>query len=275
MNIFNSQSILWKDGRNYQILFLSTFLIYGIWALEWDIDIPKYLTIFISCITTQLICCTLFKVPYSSSKSAIITSLGLSILLKANSPWTLVFASVVAIGSKFFIRYRNKHFFNPANIGIVAAIVLTGDAWISPGQWGSSASLLFLVGALGTMVVFRVSRFDISIAFIVTLFILDYIRLILYQGWEMDVLMLKYTNGSVLLFTFFMISDPVTTPNAFKARILWAAGVAGLTFYLTSYMQVHTAPVWALFIVSPLTVIFDLIFKGKKFDWVAQPVKNN
>jgi Na+-transporting NADH:ubiquinone oxidoreductase subunit NqrB len=259
---------LTRDGRNYQILFLGTFLLYGIWALGWEADIEKFSVLLGVCIITQLAGAKILGLPFSSIKSAIITALGMSILLQVNSLTTAAIAALLAISSKFIFRINGKHFFNPANFGIIVSILATGDSWISPGQWGSSGILFFMVGVLGTAVVFRVSRFDISLFFIGTLFILDYSRMILYQGWDMDTLMHKYTSGSLLLFTFFMITDPVSTPSHKIARRLWAVGVAVLTFYMTSFLQVHTAPVWALFIVSPVTVLFDYLLKAKKFEWL-------
>lgn len=261
-----------KDGRNYQILFLGIFLSYGIWFLGWEAETEKFTVLFLSCLLTQYIGCKLIGIPLSSLKSAVITSLGLCILLRVNHLPAAAFAGVLAISSKFIFRTKDKHFFNPANFGIIASILLTGDSWISPGQWGSSAILIFLVGALGTAVLFRVSRFDLSVTFLLTLFVLDYVRMILYQGWTWDVIFHKYSNGSLLLFAFFMITDPVSTPSHWLSRKLWAVGVGITTFILTSYLQVHTAPMWALFFISPLTVILDRVFKAARFHWMATPI---
>jgi hypothetical protein len=71
-----------------------------------------------------------------------------------------------------------------------------------------------------------------------------------------------------------MITDPVSTPNHRLARIFWASGVAVLSFYLQSFVQVHTAPIWALFIVSPLTLILDYMLNSPRFDWFKpRPLK--
>jgi Na+-transporting NADH:ubiquinone oxidoreductase subunit NqrB len=58
-------------------------------------------------------------------------------LLKPNGFETALFACFMAIGRKFIIRYNGKHVFKPNNIGLIATIILTQDAWISPGQWVS------------------------------------------------------------------------------------------------------------------------------------------
>ena len=92
---------------------------------------------------------------YQSWKSAAISALGLCLLLKVNLLSTAVIAAVVTIASKFLIRRGNKHIFNPANFGIIVTILLTENAWVSPGQWGSSFLLVGLIGIAGLMVLWR------------------------------------------------------------------------------------------------------------------------
>lgn len=270
MNTLHSlrNSLLFKDARNFQILFLSSFLLYGIWNLGWESDIYRILTLFSVALCTQLIGIALSPAPIHSMKSALITALGLSLLFKANSYSTLALCAFLAIAGKFILRVNGKHVYNPANLGIMLCLLLTSDSWISPGQWGSSVILLFFVGAAGMMVVFRSGRVDTSFAFLTTLFLLEYARTILYLGWDYDFLFHKFTNGSLLLFSFFMITDPVTTPNHKLSRIIWASMIAVLTFILGNWQQVHTAPVWALFFITPLTVFFDKILVAKKFQWI-------
>jgi Na+-translocating ferredoxin:NAD+ oxidoreductase RnfD subunit len=265
---------VFRDARNWQIIFLSSFLLFGMWALDWTEEPFNFYIIAPTAILVQFIAIKYFRLPLDSLKSALITSFGLTLLFKTDEPIYLVIAAALAIGSKFLIRFRGKHLFNPATFGIIISIILFHNGWISPGKWGSSVLLLLMIGAAGLMVLFKAGRIDTGLSFLVTLFILDMSRLVIYQGWEWDVLFHKYFNGSLLLFSFFMITDPATTPNHRKARIIWAAGVALLTFYLQSYVQLHTAPIWALFIVSPLTVILDLMLKAKKFEWMpANPIK--
>jgi Na+-transporting NADH:ubiquinone oxidoreductase subunit NqrB len=228
-----------------------------------------YATIFAACILTQVVAVSLTTKNYSSIKSALITALGLCLLCKANSVWVLGLAGTLAIASKFLIRYKGKHMFNPANLGIIMAILLTGEAWVSPGQWGSNIILLFVLSVLGAIVLLRVGRIETSLAFLFTFGGLVFARDILWQGWPLDHFLHTMTNGSLLLFTFFMITDPVTTPNARKARILWAVLLGVLTFFMLNFLRVHDAPIYVLFFVSPITVLLDRYFKGKRFSWSA------
>lgn len=264
---------LTRDARHFQIFYLGLFLFIGIWKLGWELEWLRFLTIIAVAFGTQAVCVQLTTKNFRSLKSALITALGLCLLLKANSVWVLGLASALAISSKFILRVNNKHIFNPANFGIIVAILLSGEAWISPGQWGSATVLLFLIGVLGFIILLKVGRLDISLTFLLVFFALEYCRTVLYLGWGWDVLLHKFTNGSFLLFTFFMITDPVTTPNHKKARIIWAFFLAVLSFSLTSWFFIHTAPIWALIVMAPVTVLLDRYYKGKRFQWLEYKPK--
>ena len=259
-----------SDGRHYQIAFLASFLCYGIFRLQWDAEVGRYLTIAATCLVTQSLFIRVHGLDWRTLKSAAITTLGLCLLFKAGSIGTLMLGAFIAIASKFILRVNGKHMFNPANVGIAAAMLLTGDAWVSPGQWGSGPALVFLVGAAGMMVVLRVGRIDTSAAFLLAFAGLDFCRTVLYLGWEPEVWLHKLTSGSLLLFTFFMITDPVTTPSAPRARIAWSMLVGALAFMLGWKYFMNASPVWALFFLSPLTPLIDRLWKGERFSWIPQ-----
>lgn len=255
------------DPRYFQILYLGSFLLYGISFLGWDGAIVKYASVFTAAIATQLAFSYFTTKRYSSVKSALITSLGLCLLLKTGSYETAILASVIAVASKFIVKIKNKHIFNPANIGIIAAIILTNDAWVSPGQWGSSVLLWFLVGAAGLMMILKVGRIDTSITFLLVFGGLLFLRQVIYLGWEPQVWMHKMSNGTLLLYAFFMITDPMTTPNHKHARILWSALLGISLFVASSFFYVQTAAIWILFAISPFTPLFDKLFKADKYQW--------
>ncbi len=257
------------DARHFQIIYLSSFLFFGIFSLGWEVEANRYLVVIGSCIVTQVIGSRIIGASPNSWKSALITALGLSLLLHTSSLWIASLAGVIAISSKFFIRFQGKHIFNPANFGIILTVLFTNQAWVSPGQWGSDIILIYFFGAAALMVLLKVGRIDTSIAFLGTLLALEAGRTIFYLGWGWDVLFHSFSNGSLLLFTFFMITDPVTTPKNKKARIIWASGIAILAFILSQWFYVYTAPIWALFIAAPFTAIFNHLMKGESFQWIT------
>jgi Na+-transporting NADH:ubiquinone oxidoreductase subunit NqrB len=270
MQAINSNFIQWlrSDGRHFQIVSQIGFLCYGILALGWDADWQKLLAAIGGCIASQLLAIQFAGLPAHSLKSALITSLGISLLLKANSPWLFLFAALFAIGQKFITKVNGKHLWNPANFGIVLVIMMSGEGWISPGQWGSGPLLIFLIGTAGLAVLSNIKRLDTGITFIVCLAIFEYFRTIFYLGWEWDVWFLKLSSGSLWLFALFMITDPMTTPGNRIVRIIWAICIAGISFYLTNFKFINGAPFWVLFFATPLTPLLDKIFNGKQFHWV-------
>jgi Na+-transporting NADH:ubiquinone oxidoreductase subunit NqrB len=258
-----------KDPRNFQILFFFSFISYGLLNLGWAADIAKFGIIIGVALATQFVFLKIVKKGMASLKSAMITALGLCMLLQADHLWIYAIAAFVGIASKFLIRFKHKHIFNPANLGIVSAIILTGQAWVSPGQWGNSTTLIFFMVAAGLMVLLGVGRIDTSVVFILSYLALVVARDIIYLGWGWDVVLHKMSNGTFLLFTFFMITDPMTIPNHRKSRILWSIIMAALVFIFSARFYVHTSAIWVLFFISPLTPFFDSLFRAKKYQWRA------
>lgn len=260
------------DARKFQIVYLGFFLGLGTLFLDWGTDLGKVMMVLGSAMAVQAFFVVIGKAHSSSWMSALITGLGLCLLFRGNDPSTLILASVLAISSKFLLRIKGKHLFNPANFGIIAAILFTQDGWISPGQWGSSVILLFIIGALGSIVLLRVERLDTTLIFLLVFVGLEYVRTILYLGWSLDVLLHRFTNGSFLLFAFFMITDPKTTPDHPMARKVWAVSIAVLAFIMSNWLYLHTAPIWALFFITPLNAVLDSLWKGERFQWLSERI---
>jgi len=257
------------DPRHYQIVFLSLFLIYGIFSLHWEIQSAKILITFTTCILTQLVFSKLTNVDFSSVKSALISALSLCLMIKTNLLFTAVLAAFLSISGKFLFRYNGKHIFNPTNFGIIVTMLITKDAWISPGQWGNSALLVFLLGAMGLLVLLKVKRLDTAFAFISAFGLYHFILTVIYLGWDTDVFIQSMTSGTLILFTFFMITDPKSTPSAFTARLIWASMIGIMAAYLQIHHWVNGSPLWALFFLSPLTPLLDKLFTGSRFQWNA------
>ena len=167
---------------------------------------------------------------------------------------------------KFCFKTEDKHFFNPANFGIIAALVLTQDAWISPGQWGEDMWYGFVFLGAGGLVLKRVGRWDTTGMFLVSYALMEAVRNV-YLGWTWDVWAHRMMSGSLLLFALFMVTDPRSIPNARPARLIWAGAIAFLTFILRNYLFMTTAVFWALFLLAPLTVLFDKVWAAPRFEW--------
>ena len=262
-----SLSYFQKDARNFQLVFLSSFLFYGLFQLNWDHDLPRIIAIVISCFLSQGIIIRWRNIPFNSFKSAGITALGLCLLLQTDNLWIAVLGGTLAIFSKTILRFKGRHYFNPANFGLMVTVLITQQAWVSPGQWGNETIMVFFFSAAALMVLLKVGRLDTSVIFLLILFLLEYFRTVIYLGWEPDVLIHQFTNGSLLLFIFFMITDPKTTPSSPGARLVWAALLAGLSFFITHWFYISAAPLWVLLFYAPITVLFNQYLPGEEFSW--------
>ncbi len=89
----------------------------------------------------------------------------------------------------------------------------------------------------------------------------------IWLGWTWDVFAHRMMSGSLLLFALFMITDPRSIPNARIGRLFWAGAIAILTFVLRNYFFLPTAVFFALFALSPLTIILDGIWSFPRFSW--------
>lgn len=277
---------MFRDARDYQILFLSLFLGLGITTRDWTLKPAVVVVAIAACLLTQAVCTLVLArltksdavptpatatLPWSGLatfnwRSPLITALGLSLLLRVDHLPTMGLAASLAIASKFVLRINGKHCFNPANLGIIAALCLTQDAWVSPGQWGEDLwyGLIFL-GA-GGLVLKRVGRWDTTITFLGSYALLEALRN-LWLGWTWDVWLHRMMSGSLLLFALFMVTDPRSIPNARTARLFWAVAIAVLTFGLRNYWHLPTAVFWALFLLSPLTPLLDRRWPAQPFQW--------
>jgi enediyne biosynthesis protein E5 len=109
-------------------------------------------------------------------------------------------------------------------------------------------------------------RSDIAIFFLVSHAALLFLR----AWWLGDPLAIpihQLQSGSLLIFTFFMISDPRTSPDSRLGRFIFAASVALLAHYMTFFMQMRPALYVALIALSPFILLIDKILPAQRFSW--------
>ncbi|MBB1285880.1 DUF2330 domain-containing protein [Flavisolibacter sp. BT320] len=265
------------DPRYFQVIFQAIFLLYGLIYLHWHADWLHYALSIFGCLVfsygtesvrQKRLLPFLGKAGFNRwGFSVLISAMSLCLLLKTNA-WTVsLLAAFLTVASKSVFRYRQKHIFNPSAFGIVATLLLTDGAWLSPAQWGSNTVIFFFVATLGTIVVTRVQKLDVSLAFLLTYIGLLYWRQVGYLGWPTDHFIHAISTGSLLLFSFFMISDPKTAPDHPFARIVWAVLIAAVAFYLSVFKWQYNTVIWVLVAVAPLVPLLDRFFKAERFQW--------
>jgi Na+-transporting NADH:ubiquinone oxidoreductase subunit NqrB len=254
------------DPRLYQIATLAGLLGYGLIRLDFDISLVQAGSMVGTALAAQFACTRLWRLPAFDPRSALISGLSLCLLLRTNSLALAIAAAIVTVGSKFVVRIKGKHLFNPTNFGVVAMILATGQAWVSPGQWGNIAFFAFLMACLGGLVVNRAARSDVTFAFIAFYMTLVFGRS-LWLGEPMVIPLHRLQSGALLLFTFFMISDPRTTPNSRAGRIVFAFLVAAGAWYVQFRMFRTNGPLWSLAFLSMTVPLIDRLLPGTRYEW--------
>ena len=145
-------------------------------------------------------------------------------------------------------------------------MLLSDKAWISSGQWGSAALGAFSLSCLGFLVLTRAKRAETTIAFLLFFAALLFGRA-LWLGDPLAIPLHQLQNGALLIFAFFMISDPKTTPNSAGGRVLYAAIVAGIAFTIQFIYYTPNGPVLALILAAPAVPLIDRLMRGHLYEW--------
>lgn len=225
------------DARWFQIAFLASFLALGALAREFALSPTQVAFTFASALLTQAAWLHGLGLPDRCHGrgylSVLITALGISILVRADNLWAHPLLACLAMSSKFVLRAGpagcRSHILNPGNFAAFAAWAWLPGAWLSPGQWGSATLAALWFVALGAIVTRRIGRLEVSLSFLAAWAALLAGRLWwLGYAWDPGASMWlqQVSNGVVLLFAFFMISDPMTTPQQRGARVAYAVAVA-------------------------------------------------
>jgi len=266
MNQVNRLLSVVSDPRYYQIIVLSLLLGYGIIELEFGIRWRHALVIVFTALAVQFLGTRFAGLPRFDPLSPLITSMSLTLLLRTDTIWLAAVAAALAIGSKFLLRYQGKHVFNPANFALVSLLLLSDRAWVSSGQWGSAATSAFVLACLGFLVLTRARRAETTIAFIVIYAAMLFGRAIWLDD-PFSIPLHQMQNGALLIFAFFMISDPKTTPNTAAGRVLFATLVASVAYTIQFIYYQPNGPILALIICAPTVPVIDSLLRGRIYRW--------
>ncbi|MEO1136025.1 MAG: RnfABCDGE type electron transport complex subunit D [Pseudomonadota bacterium] len=259
-----------KDPRHYQLLTLSALLAFGMASRAFDVSLAQVTGVFAAALFTQFLGGVMTASRFEP-RSAMITALSLSLLLRSDALTPLMVAAAIAIGSKFMLRLYGKHIFNPANIGIVSMLLLSqtiapGAAWTTPGQWGTALWLAAALAGAGMLVTYRAARIDVPLIFLGAFAALLFARA-LWLGDPLSIPMLRLQNGALILFAFFMISDPKTTPDGAVARAVFAAGAALLAYVLSYHFYLSDGVFYALALMCIARPALEAVNPAPHYQW--------
>ncbi|MEL7482404.1 MAG: RnfABCDGE type electron transport complex subunit D, partial [Pseudomonadota bacterium] len=243
------------DARHWQILALSGLFLLSRTVSDFGATYTGLVAAFSGAMVAQ-VAGTLATGIRFEWKSAVITTLGLTILLRAADPVFWFAAGLIGVGAKFIVRINGKHLFNPACLGIVVVTLASSAAWVSPGQWGQAPIVAAFATGLAALVLSSAKRLDIALGFLV-FFAAFLTGRALWLGDPVAIPLHKFQNGALLVFAFFMITDPRSTPDSRLGRLVFAFAVAGLAAWISWQWHLRGAMLYALAALAVLTPVID------------------
>jgi len=260
---------LLRDPRHYQIAALAGLLAWGVLRLRFDIAAPQIAATLGAALAAQWACTKAWREPRFEPRSALISALSLCLLLRTNHLALAALAAAMAVASKFAIRVRGKHVFNPTNGALAVLLILHAPVWVSAGQWGNTALFCFAIAGVGLLVVNRAARSDVTLGFLAAYALILFARA-LWLGQRLAVPLHQLTSGALLLFAFFMISDPRTTPDSRAGRLVFAVLVAAGAAFVPFVLYRTNGLLWSLAVGSLLVPLIDRLLPGARYDWSAR-----
>jgi Na+-translocating ferredoxin:NAD+ oxidoreductase RnfD subunit len=209
-------------------------------------------------IVTELVLGRLVTRRWPHLASAYISGISVGILVRSPLAWPYILCSALSIMSKYVLRWRGRHLWNPTNFGVSAMLFLYPAAVASLSiQWGNTILPMVVVWILGSLILARLRRFHVCVAYVVSFVALSWVRSrITGSPWLAEVA--PVTGPMYQLFIFFMITDPKTTVHSWRGRCLVAALVAVVEAVLR-LVDVVDAPFYALFLVGPAANVVEIL----------------
>jgi len=226
------------------------------------------------CIATELVLSRLLHGSVANVASAYITGISLALLIKprADLLWPFALGGFLAIASKYVLRYRGRHLWNPSNFAIsVLLLVAPASVAILSRQWGNDLATNAVIWCFGLLIVSRVRMLHVTLTYVACFVALAALRHWIVGG-PLLAEIAPITGPMYQLFIFFMITDPKTTVSTVRGRIIVAATVAVAEaairlagdFHVAQLSRLYPAPpIIALAIVGPVANVIDLYRAGR------------
>lgn len=188
--------------------------------------------------------------------SAYITGISVGILVRSPAYWPYVLCSLISIMSKYVLRTKDGHIWNPSNFGICAMLLLAPQAVAGLSiQWGNNVWPMLIIWVLGSAIIWRVNRFNITGTYVVSFIAFAFLRSwITGHPWQAEIS--PITGPMYQLFIFFMITDPKTTLRSKTGQSVVAFLVALVEMILRLFQSVY-APFYSLFLVGSAALLLE------------------
>jgi Na+-translocating ferredoxin:NAD+ oxidoreductase RnfD subunit len=224
----------------------------------------------VSALVAELVLGRIFYGKWLNLSSAYISGISVGILLRSPAFWPYALCSVLSIMSKYVLRVKGRHLWNPSNFGICVLLFLAPETVAALTiQWGNFLPPLLVIWGLGSIIIWRAKRIHISATYVAAFFAFAFVRSwITGDPWVSEIS--PITGPMYQLFVFFMITDPKTTVKAKK----WQCVVVLLVAFVEMLLRLNHviyAPLYALFIVGPTAMLIEIWLESRRSVVVRAP----
>ncbi|NUQ20636.1 MAG: hypothetical protein HOQ09_06715 [Gemmatimonadaceae bacterium] len=265
---------LWERGSRIDPRYLITFLITLVLVaaqLRYQMfgGYERIATALGVCVATEAALSWFDRGRVVNLQSAYISGISLSLLLKPQgyALWPFAIGGFLAISSKYVLRYRDNHLWNPTNFAI-CALLLAAPAHVSvlSHQFGNDFITNLVIWAFGLIIAARVGVLHITLAYVLSFLALSTARAAL-TGQPVLPEIAPLTGPMYQLFVFFMITDPRTVVRG-RGRQIGVAVIIALAEMVIRFASDRGwalptgfnagPPLFALAIVGPIAKWLDL-----------------
>ena len=248
------------DSRYVAPLLITVILVIGQVSYGILESYPRTLLAIGCSIASEIVLSLLLTRKFPHLASAYVSGISCGVLIRSTLYWPFALVAVLSIVSKYALRVKGRHLWNPSNFGISSMLFLAPAVAASlTQQWGNTLSPMLIVWTLGSVILWRLKRLHICVAYVLSFIAFAGLRSLL-PGHPFLSELAPITGPVYQLFIFFMITDPKSTVHGFWPQCLVAFAVAAAECVLRLTGNIH-APYFALFLVGPLANLIEIGWK--------------
>jgi Na+-translocating ferredoxin:NAD+ oxidoreductase RnfD subunit len=258
-----SRPMTWLDhlrlDQRYLVAgFLTLILVVGQVWLNFLQSLGQFVTAVVFSIATEMVLSRVYWNKWPNPISAYMTGVSVGILVRSPAWWPYAIGGMLAIAQKYAIGFRGRHLFNPSNFGLCILLLAVPDTVVALSkQWTNMPGIVIFVFLFGAIVIGRIGRLDVVLAYTVGFVLLSWLRSTI-TGVPLAAELAPALGPAFQLFIFFMITDPRTTPSTRWGRVGYGMVIAIIEALLRFGRNVY-APFFALFLVSPIVMFWETL----------------
>lgn len=260
-----------KSPVFFGVFIWGAYSLYALSAPGFGRTIEQYLSIVLTCFILDTLFFYFRSGELRLTLSGFISGFALFFLVDTAYIEIGILVAALTMVTKHLFTYRERHIFNPTNLALL--IVCYGFSDITTFhamRWGGELiwSIIFIM--LGALITIYANRWVVAVTYAAAFTLFAYIKSLIFPA-PFDFLMLPLMGPALQLFTFFMITDPQTSPPKKSQQFVFAIAVAALDSALR-FMQNRYAPLLSLSIICLAFTLYE-VYKNSKNETLFTRVK--